>query len=65
MSRYYKIIEFAYLVIAVVFVVETVLNWNSNPQKSYIYLAFSALAVFMYFFKRKYRKKFENKKNNQ
>ena len=65
MSRYYKIIEFAYLVIAVVFAVETVLNWNSNPQKSYIYLAFSVLAVFMYFFKRRFRKKFENNENNQ
>ena len=60
MIKYFKFFEFAYLIIAVVFVVETVLNWNENRQKAYIYLAFSVLAVFMYFFRKKYRKKYED-----
>ena len=60
MAKYYKFFEYAYLVIAIVFIVETVLNWNTEPQKAYIFLAFSALAVFMYFFRKKFRKKFEN-----
>lgn len=60
MVKYFKFFEIAYLVIAIVFVVETVLNWSINRQKAYIYLAFSGLAIFMYFFRRKYRKKYEN-----
>jgi len=60
MAKYYKFFEYAYLVIAIVFLIETVLNWNTEPQKSYIYLAFSVVAVFMYFFRKKFRKKFEN-----
>ena len=60
MVKYFKFFEFAYLVIAIIFIVETVLNWNENRQKAYIYLAFSALAVFMYFFRKKYRKKYED-----
>jgi len=60
MAKYYKFFEYAYLVIAIVFLIETVLNWNTEPQKAYIYLAFSAVAVFMYFFRKKFRKKFEN-----
>ncbi|MCK4561510.1 MAG: hypothetical protein KAT78_01260 [Flavobacteriaceae bacterium] len=60
MAKYYKFFEYAYLVIAIVFIVETVLNWNTEPQKAYIFLAFSALAIFMYFFRKKFRKKFEN-----
>jgi positive regulator of sigma E activity len=60
MVKYFKFFEFAYLVIAIIFIVETVLNWNLNRQKSYIYLAFSVLAIFMYFFRKKYRKKYEN-----
>lgn len=60
MAKYYKFFEYAYLVIAIVFIVETVLNWSTEPQKAYIFLAFSALAVFMYFFRKKFRKKFEN-----
>jgi len=61
MTKYYKFFEFAYLIISIVFIVETVLNWNENRQKAYIYLAFAALAVFMYFFRKKYRKKFEDR----
>ncbi len=60
MVKYFKFFEFAYLVIAIVFIVETVLNWSENRQKAYIYLAFSALAVFMYFFRKKYRKKYKD-----
>jgi len=60
MVKYFKFFEYAYLVIAIIFVIETVLNWIDNRQKAYIYLAFSALAVFMYFFRKKHRKKYEN-----
>jgi len=48
MAKYFKFFEYAYLVIAIVFIVETILKWNSEPQKAYIFLAFSALAIFMY-----------------
>ncbi len=65
MLRYYKIIEIIYLIVAVVFIFEASLNWNIDPQKAYIYLAFSALAVFMYFFRKKFRKKFEKEKKNR
>ncbi len=61
MTKYYKFFEYAYLIISIVFTVETVLNWNENRQKAYIYLAFAALAIFMYFFRKKYRKKFEDR----
>jgi len=59
MAKYFKFFEFAYLIIAIIFIVETVLRWNSEPNKAYIFLAFSLLAVFMYFFRKKYRKRFE------
>ena len=60
MAKYFKFFELAYLVIAIVFIVETVLRWDSEPEKAYIFLAFALLAIFMYFFRKKYRKKFEN-----
>ena len=59
MSKYFKFFEIAYLIIAVVFIIETVLRWNTERNKAYIFLAFSILAVFMYFFRKKYRKRFE------
>jgi positive regulator of sigma E activity len=60
MTKYFKFFEIAYLIIAIFFIVETFLTWNVQREKAYLYLIFSLLAVFMYFFRRKYRKKFEN-----
>ena len=60
MAKYFKFFEIAYLIIAIVFIVETILRWNSDRNKAYIFMAFAVMAVFMYFFRKKYRKKFEN-----
>jgi len=64
MTKYFKIFEYAYLIIAIVFFIETVLNWNLNSQKAYLYLAFAIMAVFMYFFRKRYRKRFEDQDKN-
>lgn len=67
MKKIYIIIEYGYLLIAIFMLVETILNWTSNRQKSYLFLAFSVAAIFMYFFKKKFRIKIENndKKSQQ
>lgn len=56
-----KIFEFGYLIIAIVFLVETVLRWNEDRTSAYMMLFFSVLAVFMYFFRKRFRKKMDNK----
>ncbi|WP_299524625.1 hypothetical protein [uncultured Lutibacter sp.] len=61
MQKIQKIFEYGYLLVAIVFIVETVLNWNDNRERAYMFLIFSALAVFMYFFKKRFRKKLENR----
>ena len=58
MQKLWKIFEYGYLVIAVVFLVETVLKWNTEREKAYLMLVFAVLAGFMYFFRKHYRKKF-------
>lgn len=60
MRRYFKFFEYAYLVIAVIFLIETYTTFKTNPKQAYLYMAFSALAVFMYFFRKKTRKKYED-----
>ena len=65
MTKYFKFFEIAYLVIAVVFIVETFLKWDNDRNKAYIFLVFAVLAVFMYFFRKKYRKRFENQKKKE
>ena len=61
MQKIWKIFEYGYLIIAIVFVVETVLNWNSDREKAYMLLFFSVLAIFMYFFRKRFSNKVENR----
>ena len=64
MTRFWKFFEYGYLLIAIVFIVEGVLRWNTEREKAYLFLGFSAVAVFMYFFKKRFRKKFEARNKN-
>ena len=63
MEKFRRIIEYGYLIVAIVFAVETVINWNENRERAYLMLIFSILAVFMYFFKRRFRIKLESRNN--
>lgn len=61
MGKIWKIFEYGYLIVAIVFIVETVINWNDNRERAYLFLLFSVVAVFMYFFKKRFRKRLENR----
>lgn len=58
----YRISEILYIVIAIISVKEAYLLWEVRPNKAYLFLGFAALAVFMYFFRSHYRKKFNRRK---
>lgn len=64
MSKMWKIFEYGYLIIAIVFIVETVLNWNLERERAYLFLLFAVLAIFMYFFRKRFRSRLE-KRNKQ
>ena len=62
MNKIWKIFEYGYLIVAIVFMVEAVINWtDGSNEKTYMYLGFSVVAIFMYFFRKRYRKRFENR----
>ena len=63
MQNLWKIFEYGYLIIAIIFAVETVLNWNTDRERAYLLAGFSVLAVFMYFFRRRFRKRRETPNN--
>lgn len=54
-----KFILYAYLFVAVFFIYETVRNWNLDRDRAYMLMFFAALAVFMYFFKKRFMTKFD------
>ena len=61
MQKIWKIFEYGYLIVAIVFIVETIINWNTNREKAYLLLLFSVVAVFMYFFKKRFRKRIDKR----
>lgn len=56
-----RFFQYAYLFVAVFFIYETVRNWNLDRPRAYMLLFFAALAVFMYFFKKNFAKRFDDK----
>jgi len=61
MNKIWKIFEYGYLLIAVIFAIETFLNWGK--ENVYFFAIFSVLAIGMFFFRRHFRKKFEHRNN--
>ena len=61
MQKLWKIFEYGYLIIAVIFLIETVLNWNENRERAYLLLPFSGVAIIVYFFRKRFRKRVENR----
>lgn len=57
MHKFSKIIEWAYLLVGIVFLVEVFTNWNTDRQKSIVSILMAALAFFMFIFKRRFRQK--------
>lgn len=60
--KFFKLIEYAYLVVAAFFVEESIRAWSSEDSShAYLYVFFAAIAVFMFFFKRNFRKRMEQR----
>ena len=63
--KLYKFFEYAYIAIAVWFIIEAITIWNSDRSRAYLLLLFAAVALFLFFFKRKFRGKIEDHKKSQ
>jgi uncharacterized membrane protein len=60
--KFLKFFQYAYIAFAALFLYEAIINWNIDRSKSYMSLLFVALAVFMFFFRKRFRKKLEDRK---
>ncbi|WP_411766527.1 hypothetical protein [Winogradskyella sp. A3E31] len=56
-----KFFQYAYLIFAVLFLYDAIENWSTDRTRSYISLLFTAVAIFMFFFRKRFRKKFEDR----
>lgn len=65
MMKFFKFFEIAYILIAIFFLYQAYAEWGLEDSKSILYLCFAGVAVFMYFFKRNFRKRIDANKNKQ
>jgi uncharacterized membrane protein len=62
--NYLKYTQYFYLIFAGFFAYDAFTKFSNN-EPFYLQLLFVALAVFMFFFRRKFAKKFEDRENNK
>ena len=63
--KYSKIFQYAYLVFAVLFIYDGVTKWGDGTNNAYVSFALAGLAVFMYLFRDKFRRKYDGNNNSK
>lgn len=63
MNTLWKYLQYGYLIIAIIFLIEAILGWNEEGGKSYFMLGFSVFITLVFFFKRYFRKKVQSRNN--
>lgn len=58
--NYLKYTQYIYLVAAIFFAVRAIEMWDQDNDKHFLFLGIAILSVFMFFFRRKFAKKFED-----
>jgi len=64
-NKIYRIFEYAYLAMAAFSIYLVITNWESNRNRAYLFAFFTVVAIFMFFFKRNFRKKIEERNENR
>jgi len=59
-NKLYLLFEYLYIVMALFSIYITISAWETDRNRAYLFMFFTVVAIFMFFFKRKFRKKIEN-----
>ena len=64
-TKIYRLFEYAYIIMAILSIYIVITYWSVDRNKAYLFAFFTIVAIFMFFFKRNFRKKIEERKNNK
>lgn len=65
MFKAWKFFQYGYLLIAIICLIEGIATFNTNSSKSYFLIGFAIFITLVFFFKRFFRKKIEERNQNQ
>ena len=65
MNALWKYLQYGYLVVGIIFLVEGILKWNSNREQAFIMFGFAIFITIIFFFKRNFRRKIEERNKKQ
>jgi len=60
-NKIYRLFEYAYLIMAAFSIYLVYINWEEDRNRAYLFAFFTVVAIFMFFFKRNFRKKMEER----
>jgi len=61
--KYLKYTPYIYLIAAIIFAIRAAEIWDQERDQAYIFLGITALSIFMFFFRRRFAKKLEDRNN--
>ena len=65
MNTIWKYLQYGYLVVGLIFFVEAILAFNEDKERSIFMFCFAIFITLIFFFKRKFRKKVQERNNQQ
>lgn len=65
MKKFFKYFQYAYLAFAGFFIVRGFYEYKTAPNMAYILWAMGALTIFMFFFRKRYIHKFEERQQQR
>ncbi|MCA0959050.1 MULTISPECIES: hypothetical protein [Flavobacteriaceae] len=64
MIKILRYTEYLYLAVAVISIYKIATLWSINPKETYIFIFFAVVSVAMFLFRRRYRKRFEQRNSD-
>ena len=59
-NKLYLLFEYLYIIMALFSIYVAITEWEIDRNRAYLFIFFAVVALGMFFFKRKFRKKIEN-----
>ena len=63
--NYMKYTQYAYLIAGVILLIDGLMKLNAADKNAYLIMAMGVVAIGLFFFRRKFAKKFEDRDKNQ